>query len=112
MVAQNNNIRNRFVKLKIDKMQQNSKWRLCGDRDEMIYDTVIEYDSWAQKESMTRHSRVEKVISWELCEKWNPSQKTRLRDNYQNKRTCLIVNIAVPEEKWLKIKKNKKREKY
>ena len=34
--AQNNAIRTNQIKARIDKMQQNSKCRLCGDRDETI----------------------------------------------------------------------------
>ena len=44
---------------KIDKMQQNSKCRLCGDREECT--------KLAQKEFKIRHESVGKVINWELC---------------------------------------------
>ena len=36
IAAQDNVIRTNHIKAKIDKTQQNSKCRLCGDRDEMI----------------------------------------------------------------------------
>ena len=36
MAAQNNAIRTNYVKAKIDKTQQNSKYRFCGDRNETI----------------------------------------------------------------------------
>ena len=36
IAAQNNAIRTNHIKARIDKTQQNSKCRLCGDRDEMI----------------------------------------------------------------------------
>ena len=36
MAAQNSVIRTNHIKVKIDKTQQNSKCRLCGDRDETI----------------------------------------------------------------------------
>ena len=32
IAAQNNTIRTNHIKARIDKMQQNSKCRLCGDR--------------------------------------------------------------------------------
>ena len=38
--AQNNAIRTNYVKTKIDKMQQNSKCWLPGDRDETIYHKI------------------------------------------------------------------------
>ena len=34
--AQNNAIWNNYIKAKIDKSEQNSKWMLSGDRDETI----------------------------------------------------------------------------
>ena len=36
IVAPNNAIRTNYVKARIDKMQQNSRCRLCDDRDETI----------------------------------------------------------------------------
>ena len=36
MAAQNSTIRTNHIKARIDKKQQNSKCRLCGDRDETI----------------------------------------------------------------------------
>ena len=45
--------------------QQNSKYRLCGDRDE-----TIECSKLAQKENKTRHGWVGKVIPWEKCKKF------------------------------------------
>ena len=36
IAAQDNAIRTNHIKPRIDKMQQNSKCRLCGDRDEII----------------------------------------------------------------------------
>ena len=56
-----------YAKVKIDKTQQNSKCRLCGDRDEWVNCLISEFCKILQKEYKTRHSRVEKVIHQELC---------------------------------------------
>ena len=48
--AQDNAIRTNYIKAGIDKLQQNSKYRLCGD------------SKLAQKEYKTRHDWVGKVI--------------------------------------------------
>ena len=42
MAAQNSAIRTNHIKARIDKMQQNSKCRLCGDRDETINHIISE----------------------------------------------------------------------
>ena len=54
----------------IDKMQQNSKCRLCDDRDEMINCIISECSKLAQKEFKTKHDWVDKVIHWKLCKKF------------------------------------------
>ena len=48
--AQNNDKRTNHIKARIDKTQQNSKCRLCGDRDETINHIISECSKLAQKE--------------------------------------------------------------
>ena len=55
IAAQNNAIRTNNIKARIDKTQQNSKCRLCGDRDETINHIISERSTFAQKEYKTRH---------------------------------------------------------
>ena len=56
-------------KERIDKMQQNSRCRLCGDRDEAINHILSKCSKLAQKEYKTRHDWMSKVIHWELWKK-------------------------------------------
>ena len=42
IAAQDNAMRTNHIKAKIDKTQQNSKCRLCGDRDETINHIISE----------------------------------------------------------------------
>ena len=67
IAVQNKAIRTNYIKARIDKTQQNSKCRLCVDRDETINHLISECSKLAQKEYKTRHDRVSKVIHWELC---------------------------------------------
>ena len=55
MAVKNNAIRTNHIKARIDKTQQNSKCRLCGDRDETINHIISECSQLAQKEYKTRH---------------------------------------------------------
>ena len=50
IVAQDNAIRTNHIKARIDKTQQNSKCRLCGDRDETINHIISECSKLAQRE--------------------------------------------------------------
>ena len=67
IATQNNAIRTNPNKAKIDKMQQNSKCRLCSEREETINHIIRECRKLAEKEYETRHDRVGKVIQWEMC---------------------------------------------
>ena len=69
IAAQNNAVRTNHIKARIDKTQQNSKCRLCGDRDETINHIISEFSKLAQKEYKTRHDWVSKMILWEMCKK-------------------------------------------
>ena len=49
IAAQKKRIRTNYVKTKIDKMQQNSKCRLCDDIDETINHIISECSKLTQK---------------------------------------------------------------
>ena len=70
MATQNSAIRTNRIKARIDKTQQNSKCRLCGDRDETINHMISECSKLAQKEYKARHDWVGKMIHWEMCKKF------------------------------------------
>ena len=70
IAEQDNAVRTNHIKARIDKTQQNSKCRLCGDRDETINHIISECSKLAQKEYKTRHDCVGKVIHWEMYKKF------------------------------------------
>ena len=70
MATQNSAIRTNHIKAKIDKTQQNSKCRLCGDGDKTINHIISKSSKLAQKEYKVRHDWVGKVIHWEMCKKF------------------------------------------
>ena len=70
IAAQNNAIRTNQIKARIDKTQQNSKCRLCGDRDETNNHIISECSKLAQKEYKTRHDWLGKIIHKEMCKKF------------------------------------------
>ena len=63
IAAQNNAVITNHIKARIDKTQQNSKYRLCGERDETINDIINECSKLVQKECKTRHD-------WEICKEF------------------------------------------
>ena len=74
ITAQNNAIRTNHIKARIDKTQQNSRCRLCGDRDEMINHIISEHNKLVQKVYKTRHAWMGDVIHWELCKRFKFDQ--------------------------------------
>ena len=61
IAAKNNAIRTNHIKASVDKMQQNRKCRLHGDRNKTINHIINEYSKLAQKEYKTWHDWVDKV---------------------------------------------------
>ena len=70
IAAQDNALRTNHIKARIDKTQQNSKCRLCSDRDETINHIKSECSKLAQKEYKVRNDWVGKEIHWEMCRKF------------------------------------------
>ena len=78
IAAQNNAIRTNHIKARIDKTQQNTKCRLCGDRDEAINYIINECSKLAQKEYKARHDWVGEVIHCEMCKKFEYDHTNKL----------------------------------
>ena len=57
-------MRTDYIKAKIDNMEQNSKFRLCGVGDETVNQMIREYSKLAQREYKSRHDWVGMVIHW------------------------------------------------
>ena len=70
IAAQNNTIRVNYIKARIDKTQQYRRWRLCGDREEIILYILSKCSKLAQKEYKSRHARMVKVIHEQWCKKF------------------------------------------
>ena len=49
---------------------QNSKCKLCADREKTINHVISECSKLVQKEYESRHGWVGKVIHWEMCKKY------------------------------------------
>ena len=92
IAAQNNAIRTNHIKTRIDKTQQNSKCRLCGDGGETI-NHISKCSKLAQREYKRRRNWVGKVIHREMCKKfkfghtnkWFMHNSVPVLENYTNK---------------------------
>ena len=66
------------MRAKNGNSRQNSKCRLCNDKDETINHIISECSRLAQREHKTRHDRVRKKIHLELCKNLEYDYTTKL----------------------------------
>ena len=69
MIAQEEAIRTKNIKAKIDKTQENSKCRMCGKAEESVNHVLNEGRKLVQKEYKRRHDCFGTKIYWEICRK-------------------------------------------
>ena len=89
MAAQEQAIRTNLIKAKIDKTQQESKCRMCGQSDESVSHILSECSKMAQKEYKRRHDWVGKKVHWEVSkqcgfvvkEKWYEHEPNAVSEN-------------------------------
>ena len=62
IAVQNNNIRSNHIKTRIETTQQNSRCKLCIDRDETINHIISKCSKLAENEYKTRNDWVGTVI--------------------------------------------------
>ena len=69
IAAKNNAIRTNHIKARIGKTHQNTRCRLCSEREEMINHIISEFSKLAQKGYKIRHDWMGTMIHLELCHK-------------------------------------------
>ena len=82
-------IRTNKVKVKINEIQQNSKCRLHGGKDELVNHIISKCSKLTQKGYEMRHDWVDKIIHWELHKSLN-SEHTIKR--YMHNSECMLEN--------------------
>ena len=133
-VEQNNDIRTTYVQVNIDKTQRNRRWRLYGDKDEIINQIISKSHKLVQREYKTTHDRMWKVIHCQYdhtnrirSRKWDAQNSQAFRDknarqqdlifvnnnnnNNNKKTTCKAVDFAHPENHKVKLIESEKRDK-
>ena len=65
--AQEQATRTNVIKGKIDKLQKQTKCRICGRHDDAINYIASEYSKLAQREYKRRHNWIGRHIHWEIC---------------------------------------------
>ena len=118
IAAQKNAIRTNDIKARIDETQQNSKYRLCGDRVEIINHIISECSKLA-REYKLRHDWVGKGIHWVLSKKFKFYHRNKwyMHNPYliiinKNERICKIVGFAVMTVHRIKLKECEKKDKF
>ena len=88
IVAQDNSIKTNYIKTKIDKTQEDSKYKLCGIKDETINHMISKCSKLAQRKYKTKHNWAEKVIHKEFSKKSKFDQTNK----YMHKLESILKN--------------------
>ena len=80
-----------YDQLNVNNTQQNSKRRLCGDRDETTNHIISECSKLAQREYKARHDWVGKEIHWEMCKKFKFGHTNKW---YMHNRAPVLENAS------------------
>ena len=88
--------------------------RLCKKADESIDHVVSGCSKLAQKECKRRHDNLGKIVHWKLARKCNLEAEDKKRRVAVDKkrRTCKIIDFAVPGDSRIEEKEKEKIEKY
>ena len=70
LAAQEQAIRTNVIKAKIDNTQEQSKCRMCGEKDETVNHLISECSKMAQREYKRRHDWVGRRVHWDVCKKY------------------------------------------
>ena len=141
--AQDQCIRTNYIKARIDKTQENSLCRMCGQKEKTVIHIICECTKLAQKDYKKRHELVGTAIHWELCkqlefnhaDKWYEHKPESVLENEKSqllwdfevqtdhhiearrpdliivdkeKKTCQIVDFAIPGDHRVEIKEREK----
>ena len=63
-------VRTNVITAKIDKTQEQSKCRMCGEKDETVNHLISECSKMAQREYKRRHDWVGRRVHWDVCKKY------------------------------------------
>jgi hypothetical protein len=71
LAAQDQALRTNTIKAKIDKTTDDSKCRLCKEKEETVDHLVSACSKIAQTDYKERHNKVASMLHWNLCKKYN-----------------------------------------
>ena len=62
--------RTNIIKVKIDKQEDDVRYRMCKDREDTVAHLTSECSKLAQLEYKKSHDKVTGIVHWSLCEKY------------------------------------------
>ena len=81
--AQEQAIRTKYVKHKIDITAQSSLCRMCDKKSETISHIVSVCEKLSQKEDKRRHNNVARIFQWKLCGKYKLKRSEKWYEHAQ-----------------------------
>ena len=78
-----------MIKAKIDNTQEQSKCRMCGEKDETVNHLISECSKMAQREYKRRHDWVGRRVHWDVCKMYGIEVNDKW---YQHEPVSVIEN--------------------
>ena len=106
MAAQDQALRTNAIKAKIDKVTEDSKCRLCKEKDETIDHLISSCSKIALTDYKEHHNKVALMLHWNLCEKYHlPASEKWWEHNVekvlQNEEVKILWDFKIQTDKHL-----------
>ena len=100
IAAQDQALRTNAIKTKIDKTANDSKCRLCKEKEETVDHLVSACSKIAQTDYKERHKKVASMLHWNLCKKYHlPAAdkwwEHKIEKVLQNNEAIIIIIIII-----------------
>ena len=106
MAAQDQALRTNAIKTKIDKTANDSKCRLCKEKEETVDHLVSACSKIAQTDYKDRHNKVASMLHWNLCKKYhlpaaNKWWEHKIEKVLQNNEAKILWDFKIQTDKHL-----------
>ena len=106
IAAQDQALRTNAIKAKIDKVPEDSKCRLCKEKNETTDHLISSCSKIAQTDYKERHNKVVLMLHWNLCKKYHlPASKNWWEHNVekvlQNEEINILWDFKIQTDKHL-----------
>ena len=99
-------MRTNAIKVKIDKVTEDSECRLCKEKDETIDHLISSCSKIAHTDYKERHNKVASMLHWNLCKKYHLTASEKWWEHnvekvLQNEEVKILWDFKIQTDKHL-----------